>query len=136
MVSAIILNKIISKSIIVLFTDTIEIQNSITTSKTAKHFEDVLGQSDLIGEYAKIKANLKSNFSLEAQDKFKTVCAKLEVMLKLKEEKLATELKILENSSFNQNTGISVIPKDENQKEKRNSLMNKLKVIKALKKCI
>lgn len=114
----------------------LEITDPIANSKTAKHFQDILGKNDLITQYAKFKSILKAKFSEEMQNNFKDVCAQLEVLLKKREEELASQLQSLEICSFKKNTGISTVPKDEEQKLKYNSLMNKLKVIKSLKRCL
>ena len=93
--------------------------------------KEILEDQELIMEYDKLREQFKGNRSLYS-DSFQTITAKVEVKLQLTKEHCLSELKRIEKESLQENTTLSVLPKDCHDIQKYELVKRKLSIIKSL----
>ena len=97
--------------------------------------KEIFGDHEIVEKYQVEKGKIKKNKYHNKEDLI-NICARLEVMLTLKDEEVIEEIKKIETTTFKSNNSLSVVPKEEDRKERYNFLLNQLKILKALKSAI
>ena len=101
-------------------------------SKSTCMLIKILGSCKLVTDYDEKRKKIKKNRNRQDILDYQQIIAQLEVKLNIKYDNLKEELKAMELSNLKQNSSLSTLPPEENR-EKYQELLTKLKYIKSIK---
>ena len=103
-------------------------------SNTAKILQKIIGDDPLVFLFSKARKNLKSLKTDENVENYQNIIAKFEVRILLLNSTLKKELKIIENETLTCNYSIALKLEKGHSKENYDKIINKLKMVKILRK--
>ena len=89
----------------------------------------------IVKTYDKLRKQMKQKKYIYTND-YKTIIAKIEVLLVNTESNLKNELSHLENTMLTRSKSLNVLPEFESEKKKYKNIIKKLQYVKVLKRDI
>ena len=104
-----------------------------TLSASSKMLLSLKIDNLIVKTYDKLRKQMKQKKYIYTND-YKTIIAKIEVLLVNTESNLKNELSHLENTILTQSKSLNILPEFESEKKKYKNIIKKLQYVKVLKK--